>query len=116
MDLIGLSKKVEERYRRYLKTTFYFRDPVLRASFEEALKSGHLSKGPYLEATPVFRREQTPRVLFPSLLGSQPDNGFLEAVQGNRPLYTHKEQAIQRVFREHNVVVATGTGSGKKEA
>jgi len=116
MNPMELAQEIEARYQRYLKTTFYFKDPVLRASFEEALKSGHLSKGPYLEATPVFRREQTPRVLFPSLLGSQPDNGFLEAVQGNRPLYTHQGQAIQRVFQGHNVVVATGTGSGKTEA
>jgi superfamily II DNA/RNA helicase len=116
MNPMELAQEIEARYQRYLKTTFYFRNPILRTSFEEALKSGHLSKGPYLEATQVFRREQTPRALFPSLLGFQPDNGFLEAVQGNRPLYTHQEQAIQRVFQEHNVVVATGTGSGKTEA
>jgi superfamily II DNA/RNA helicase len=116
MNPMELAQEIKARYQRYLKTTFYFRDPVLRTSFEEALKSGHLSKGPYLEATPVFKRGQAPRSLFPGLLGRQPDEGFLEAVQGNRPLYTHQEQAIQRVFQGHNVVVATGTGSGKTEA
>src|SRR3972149_9390336 len=118
MNPIELAREIEERYRRYLKTTFYFRDPVLRTSFEEALKSGHLSKGPYLEATPVFRLVQAPRSLFPDLLGFQPDEGFLEAVQAQTPrLRKHQEEAIQRVFQEgHNVVVATGTGSGKTEA
>ncbi len=116
MNPMELAQEIEARYQRYLKTTFYFRDPVLRTSFEEALKSGHLSKGPYLEATPVFKRGQAPRSLFPSLLGLQPDEGFLEAVQGRRPLYKHQEEAIQRVFQGHNVVVATGTGSGKTEA
>jgi len=116
MNPIELAQEIEARYQRYLKTTFYFRDPILRTSFEEALKSGHLSKGPYLEATPVFRRGQAPLYLFPSLLGFQPDEGFLKAVQGPRPLYKHQEEAIQRVFQEHNVVVATGTGSGKTEA
>ncbi len=61
MNPIELSRDIEERYRRYLKTTFYFKDPDLRASFEDALNSGYLSKGPYLEATSVFRRGQTPR-------------------------------------------------------
>ena len=40
MNPITLAQQIEERYRRYLKTTFYFKDPVLRASFEEALQSG----------------------------------------------------------------------------
>jgi ATP-dependent helicase YprA (DUF1998 family) len=116
MNPIELAQEIEARYRRYLKTTFYFKDPVLRDSFDEVLNSGHLSKGPYLEATPVFKRTQKPRDLFRSLLGSQPDEGLLQAVQGDRPLYQHQEQAIQRVFGGRNVLVATGTGSGKTEA
>jgi len=116
MNPIELGKQIEERYRRYLKTTFYFKDPALRKSFDEALDSGRLSKGPYLEATPVFERGQTPRVLFESLLGFQPDEGFLNAVQGDRPLYRHQEEAIRRVSTGSNVIVATGTGSGKTEA
>ncbi len=116
MNLIDLAHEIEERYRRYLKSTFYFKDPDLRASFEDALNSGHLSKGPFLEATPVFERGQRPRTLFQSLLGFQPDEGFLKAVQDGRPLYQHQEEAIQRVFGGNNVVVATGTGSGKTEA
>jgi len=116
MNPIELAREIEERYQRYLKTTFYFKDRVLRDSFKDALTSGHLSKGPFLEATPVFKRGQTPRSMFPDLLGSQPDEGLLEAVQGRRPLYKHQEEAIRRVFNGHNVVVATGTGSGKTEA
>lgn len=116
MNPIELASQVEERYRRYLKTTFYFKDPELRRSFEQALESGHLGKGPYLEATPMFKRGQPPSALFQSLLGFQPDEGFLKAVQGNRPLYQHQEEAIQKVFEGHNVIVATGTGSGKTES
>jgi len=116
MNPIDISKQVEEKYRRYLKTTFYFKDPQLRKSFEKELASGRLSKGPYLEATPVFKREQAPRYLFHVLLGSRLDEGFLKAVQGDRPLYRHQEEAIRHVFSGHNVVVATGTGSGKTEA
>ncbi len=117
MNPVSLAQKVEETYRRYLGTTFYFRDPVLRASFEASLHSGHLSKGPYLEATPVFKRGTTGRQLFRVLLNSDPEPGFLAAVQGDRPLYVHQEEAARHVFGEaHNIVVATGTGSGKTEA
>ncbi|MDH7480614.1 MAG: DEAD/DEAH box helicase [Armatimonadota bacterium] len=116
MNLKKLSEQVEEGYRRYLKTTFYFKDPDLRASFEEALNSGHLSKGPFIEATPVFRRGQKPRSLFEDILGFEPDEGFLKAVHDNRLLYQHQEQAIRKVADGRNVIVATGTGSGKTEA
>jgi hypothetical protein len=116
MQPIELAKQIEARYRRYLETTFYFRDPELRASFRDALSAGHLSKGPYLEATPVFRRGQAPQTLFPTLLAREADAGFLKAVDGERPLYWHQEEAVRRVSCGENVVVATGTASGKTEA
>ncbi len=43
------------------------------------------------------------------------DEGFLKALYGDRPLYLHQEKAIRRVVYGRNVVVATGTGSGKTE-
>lgn len=116
MNIIALSNEIEERYRQYLKTTFYFRDRELMASFEENLALGQLSKGPYLEATPVFKRSQVPRTIFTQLLGYAPDEGFLKAVNSERQLYLHQEQAIQQVFAGNNVIVAAGTGSGKTEA
>ncbi len=116
MNPLHLAHEIEERYRRYLKTTFYFRDPQFRKSFEEALDSGRLSNGPYLEATLVFQRGNIPRDLFPDLLGFQPDEGFLKAVQGDRALYRHQEESIRRVAEGYNMVLATGTGSGKTEA
>jgi len=115
MNPIELGREIEERYRRYLETTFYFKDPILRESFEEALESGHLSRGPYLEATPVFKTGKTPRELFEDLLDFQPDEGFLKALL-KKPLYLHQEEAIKKVFEGQNIVVATGTGSGKTEA
>lgn len=116
MNPVDLARVIEERYRRYLQTTFYFKDPVLRQSFQEAASAGHLSKGPYLEATPAFKRGTTPSDLFGELLQNGPDKGFLQGIEGERPLYRHQEQAIRSVFGGHNVVVATGTGSGKTEA
>lgn len=106
---------MEERYRRYLKTTFHFKDPALRASFERALSSGRLSRGPFLEATPVFKKGESPRALFERLLGIAPDDGFLEALHNDRPLYSHQAQAIEKAVGGRNVLVATGTGSGKTE-
>jgi len=115
MNPIELGKEIEERYRRYLETTFYFKDPILRESFENELKSGHLSQGPYLEATPVFERGKTLRDLLKGILDYTPDNGFFKSLLKS-PLYLHQEKAIKKVLNGKNIVVATGTGSGKTEA
>lgn len=116
MNLIELCDEVSSRYKRYLSTMFYFKDPELRRSFQDALSSGDLSKGPYLEATPVFRQGLTPSALFGEFRNEGIDKGFLNALQGDRPLYRHQEEAIRRVIAGHNVIVATGTASGKTEA
>ncbi len=115
MQPIELGREVEQRYRRYLETTFYFRDPDLRTSFTQVLSEGRLSRGPFLEGTPVFKRGRTPRQLFPEL-GLEPEETFLKAVEGDRPLYIHQEEAIRRASEGRNIVVATGTASGKTEA
>jgi ATP-dependent helicase YprA (DUF1998 family) len=115
MNPTELATTIEVRYRRYLRTTFYFRDPIFRKSFENALeREGNLSKCPYLEATPVFKKGKNSPELFKELLGFLPDEGFLKAT--NRELYIHQEEAIRKVLQGRNVVVATGTGSGKTEA
>ena len=112
----ALSLEVERRYRDYLTTMFYFRDPALRRSFAAALESGGLSKGPYLEATPIFRQGATTGQLFQELLREEPEEALLRALHADRHLYAHQEQAIRHADRGANVVVATGTGSGKTEA
>ena len=117
MNNMDLTHRIEERYQRYLETLFGFRDPELRESFKKALNSGHLSKGPYLEATPTFRLARTPGDLIRSLLQRPPDQRFIMGVRGDEfRFYQHQEEAITRVFNGHNIVVASGTASGKTES
>src|SRR5262249_22184164 len=56
-----------------------------------------------------------PRRLFPDVIGQCPDQSLLAAIDGDRALYAHQEEAIKRVAEGRNIVVATGTGSGKTE-
>ena len=116
-DPVKLSEQIGEHYRSYLEATFYFRDPELRAAFRKALGESKLTQGPFLEATPAFLRTVTPRQLISELLGTDgPDPGFVKALSGDRRLYWHQEQAIRLAHGARNVIVATGTGSGKTEA
>jgi superfamily II DNA or RNA helicase len=116
MDPIHLAQEIGTRFFRYLQSTFYFKDPEFRRSFEDALRAGSLVKGPYLELTPVYRRGKTAGDLMLELLGARFDSSFVAAMDPKRSLYSHQEQAIRRVEQGHNVVVATGTGSGKTES
>src|SRR5216683_285555 len=116
IDPIRLSHEIATRFFRYLQSTFYFKDPEFRRSFEQALRAGSLVNGPYLEATPVYRRGKKSGDLLRELLGAQFDSSFAAAMNSERTLYSHQEQAISRVEHGGNVVVATGTGSGKTES
>lgn len=113
---IELAREVENSYLRYLETSFYFRDLGLYRSFKEALASGRLVKGPYLEGTPLYKQGKTFREVSMEILGFLPDEGFLKALEGGRPLYQHQEAAIRKTTAGMNVVVTTGTGSGKTES
>lgn len=116
MNAVAICEAVEERYRQYLEATFHFRDQELREAFHEALRGSDLRQGPYLEATPVFLRGNTLTNLAHEVVGPGVDEGFLRALDGQRPLYAHQEQAIRAVLAGRNVAVTTGTGSGKTES
>ena len=54
-NLRAWTEKVRQRYVNYLHTSFFFREPALRASFQEALQGeGELLKGPFDEPGHAF--------------------------------------------------------------
>ena len=108
--------KIRQRYENYLRTSFFFKDPVLRASFKVALqKEGNLLRGPFPEPARGFETSVPARDLAQECFPSDSD-GLLPALI-DRLLYVHQEQAVRRCYIDgENVVVATGTASGKTES
>ncbi|WP_431897546.1 DEAD/DEAH box helicase [Nonomuraea sp. bgisy101] len=118
MDPLATSALIAGTYRRYLRSLLPVRDPAIAGSLAaEIAASPLLTKGPLLEATPPYRTGATLReligdgVLDPAFaaLGSP-------ALPLDRPLYLHQEQALRKAATGRNLVVATGTGSGKTES
>jgi ATP-dependent helicase YprA (DUF1998 family) len=120
MNPITLAGVVEDNIRRYLKSALPINRnyPRLRGAIETLLnQKGQLLKGPYVEALPDFQKStslqsltigETP--LLTKQFAELPENEF------TRPLHRHQAEALQAVIGERkNVVVATGTGSGKTE-
>ena len=106
---------VRSRYESYLKTSFYFKDPELRESFRSALQAdGELLKGPYPEMARGFRTGARATDLAVDYFASQYQE--LAPALLNDPLYAHQERAIRSAHaKQQNIVVATGTASGKTE-
>jgi len=119
LDPIVTTSSIESSYLRYLATTFRFRDAELQAQFEAELHSaGKFVKGPILEATPpYFTGDSIIDLLDQKLLSPEFHALETEALPLERPLYQHQERAIRKsILEDRNVVIATGTGSGKTEA
>ena len=115
-DVQEWPERIRQRYENYLKTSFFFKEPELRASFQAALQEGEsLLKGPFPESARDFETGVHARVLAQKCFQDE-SKGLLSALI-DRPLYVHQERAVRTTYIHHrNVVVATGTASGKTES
>ena len=112
---IGASEEITGKYKRYLKTFFQINDPIYESQFEKELeKEDILAKGPYLDAVDSFRKGKTLEELIQE--GIVPKTIEKLNFPLERALYKHQENAIRRVKEGRNLVVSTGTGSGKTES
>jgi len=118
MDPIEITKELKETYLRYLETSFYLKDTDLRKQFRAILIDNALPplvREPILEVTPSFRTG--------SSLGDLVNEKVLldefskiNSETFNRELYEHQENALRKaIVDKRNMVIATGTGSGKTE-
>ena len=106
---------IRRRYENYLKTSFYFKDPELQASFQSALQSDALLKGPYPEKARNFRTAAGARKLAEDYFPGK--SGELAPALLENALYAHQDRAVRAAHAERrNVAVATGTASGKTES
>lgn len=118
LDPLETAKQIEGSYKRYLKTLLAPRDEQLAAAFDAEIDASTLlTKGPILEMTPPYETGATCRQLI--------DEGVLHqafskidgpALSLDRPLYVHQETAVRKFTAGRNLVVSTGTGSGKTES
>lgn len=116
---VDTTRRIRDAYIRYLKTIKPFQDARLREEFSRALAAEDmLVKGPYIELTPPFKSGRPLQELLNEglLSGRFRDLCHEKGFRLDRPLYLHQEEAIRKVRQGRNIVVTTGTGSGKTEA
>lgn len=108
---------IRSAYLRYLLTSNPVRQHDIREKLELALSEpDYLVKGPYLEGAPPYRTGASVADLIDEGVLSPLLKNLSSVLPPSRPLYAHQEDAIRRAHRKRNLIVATGTGSGKTES
>lgn len=112
---VSASKEITKKYKRYLSTSFAINDSGYQQQFEQLLyNDAQFANGPYLDVTDSFKKGNTIEQL---VLGGILPKGFLKLnINRTRPLYLHQQEAITKSLNHKNIVVSTGTGSGKTES
>jgi ATP-dependent helicase YprA (DUF1998 family) len=115
-----LGREIEATLRRYLRSALPVSRnyPLLRERLSKSFEERELLvKGPYVEALPDFVKGESLAALASGakpLL--HPDFAKLPEREFKRLLHRHQADALRAIIgKEENVVVATGTGSGKTE-
>ncbi len=119
LNPIRASEQIREAYLGYLRTAFPLANEPLAEQFHEELRQhDKFLKGPFLEATPPFRSGRCLEELIDEGLLTQRFRSLCgRHLPAQRSLYLHQETAIRKAVRgRRNLVIATGTGSGKTES
>lgn len=112
---VQASREISQKYKRYLSTLFSMDDADYQRQFVEQLSSVEtLAKGPFLDVTDAFRKGLTLHDLISH--GELPQSFARLNLYLDRPLYQHQLTALEKVSKGENLIVSTGTGSGKTES
>ena len=118
-DLIGAYQRLAWRYRLYLKSAFPLRSPVLIEERDQLFKQvGVLSQPPLVEPVPVYPTSQNLEATIRELPPEYADLAPLarRLFPPHIDLYTHQWRSLyETLVADKDIVVTTGTGSGKTE-
>lgn len=110
------SKKISDFYRNYLLTTFELNNASYNKQLREALsENGAIADGPYISMSDPYEKGKSLRELANEGLVSNEILKF-DNFHPDRKLYLHQQEAIKKNHEGKNLIVTTGTGSGKTES
>jgi ATP-dependent helicase YprA (DUF1998 family) len=115
-------EQLRDAAANYIETSFKLVHPSLKAELSQILRQpGIIAQTPFIEATPAFPTKNKLAELelkYPSIVPTRLHELVQHGLPIDRfPLYTHQQEALLAAFGpKPNLLVATGTGSGKTES
>ncbi len=115
-DVFRLRRDVVEDYASYVRGFMAIRDGRIAECVSRALDTGALWPEPLIQVNPAFESGATVSALCQEGLLHQDCDRIFRRNSRTFSLYRHQEEAIRRVVSGGNVVLTSGTGSGKSFA
>lgn len=119
VDVSQLSAQLSDYFLRYYETAFSVRDEATSRERRQLLAAaGALFQEPYIELLPDYVSSTRSVSEMTNDLRLPAEFAGLASIlmPGIERLYLHQEQALKAALDGRNVVVTSGTGSGKTEA
>ncbi len=111
------TNKIKLDYQEYIASILQVKDKDITDLAKKAVKDTEFVKGPYLETTLPFVSGKSLKELVEETLLSREFEKIGSSIHyEDWKLHIHQEAALRKViFEKRNIVVSTGTGSGKTE-
>ena len=110
------SKRIVDYYQRYLLTTFTTGISTYDEQFKKALEEDKaISSGPFISISDPYEKGENLYELVEEGVLSR-EILKLNEFKPSRSLYRHQVEAIRQAVKGENLIVTTGTGSGKTES
>lgn len=114
---IESSNNIKKNYTSFITSTFDLSNSDLYSEkFNLELEKRSLYKGPFLDIVNVFKKGKSLGEIITEGKLSKEFYKLKDLHIDDRTLYKHQEIAIRKSLQGENIIVSTGTGSGKTES
>lgn len=116
---LGVRDAMQESFTKYYETAYRLRDENIARERRHLLNTtSRVFAEPYLELIPDYPKSLRSTSDILQNLGIPEAVGFLKSglLPFDSPLFAHQEFALEESLRGRDVVITSGTGSGKTEA
>ncbi|QEE14482.1 DEAD/DEAH box helicase [Promethearchaeum syntrophicum] len=112
-------KTIQEQYKSFIRSYQKFNNPKIRDWVHKQIESGgFIYQNPVIDISPQYKKGKKLEDFISDSTLHQEISDIFWADKDNKSIkihpYIHQEQAIQKTVAENkNIIVSTGTGSGK---